>query len=77
MTGKIRPISGKAEDTCDSVKAGGTNCCGSNPVRSAPPTPGGSSSAVGRAPMSLLGSRSIDLDDWVRWDPRTLLGGSG
>ena len=74
MTGKLERYQEKPR--IDSAKTGGTNRCGSNLVRNVPPTPGGSSSAVDRAPMSLPGSRSIDSDDWVRWGQRTLLGGS-
>ena len=54
MTRKFLAMSEKSE--IPSIIVGATNWCNLNPLQSAPPVLGGSSSAANRAPMSLPGN---------------------
>ena len=79
LAGRICTTTGKCQRSSMrwvGISAGLAHRNGPNLVRSAPPTPGDSSTAAGRALRSLPGSRSTDSDHWARWDQRTLLDGT-
>lgn len=63
-TRKFLAMSEKSE--IPSVIVGATNQCDLNPLQSAPPMLGGSSSAADRAPTSLPGNQLCDSDHQVR-----------